>query len=317
MSQIVIIGSLNMDLVVRVAQMPAPGETVPGSDLQTICGGKGANQAVAAGRIAGSAAMIGRVGNDAFGQRLLESLRQANVQTEHVRQDNDTVTGTAVIVVDARGENSIVISAGANGHVTSADVDLATPLLRNASLVLLQHEIPPETIEYAIDLCPSLSCRVILNPAPIRAVKPETLSHVDFLIPNEIEAEKMSGISIRDGNSASKAARQLRHMGAGVVVITMGDKGALLSHAEGDLLIPAPSVTAVDTTAAGDAFIGGFAAALARGLDLPQAVAYANCAGGLAVTRFGAQTSIPFGREVDELYKTFYQKVLSKTSHNI
>lgn len=300
MHEIVIVGSLNMDLVVQVKEMPLPGETIPGSDLQTICGGKGANQAVAAGRIAGSAAMVGRVGKEAFGTRLLESLDNAHVDTAFVGRD-DTPTGTAVILVDSHGENSIVISPGANGQVTEADLDAAGSLLKNARFVLTQFELPMQVTQSLIERMQKYAGKLILNPAPYRPIDPEFLAKVDYFVPNETEAEKFTGVHITDMDSAQKACRVLLDMGIQNVVMTLGAKGALLANRDGMWPIPGIAVKPVDTTAAGDTFIGAFAAALVRQFSLEDAVRYANCAAAIAVTRFGAQTSIPSAEEVDAL----------------
>ncbi len=302
MSEIVVVGSLNMDLVVQVKQMPLPGETIPGGDLQTICGGKGANQAVAVGRIAGSAAMVGRVGRDAFGKRLLESLQTANVDTRFSLFDDQAVTGTAVILVDEHGENSIVISPGANGQVSIADLDAADELLRNARFILTQFELPMPVVENLIERVHQFPGKLILNPAPFRPIAQSILAKVDFLVPNETEAEKFTGIQVIDSDSAMKAATRLLEMGVKNVILTLGEKGALFASDEGMQLIPGYKVKAVDTTAAGDTFIGGFTAALMRNYSISNAIRYANCAGAIAVTRFGAQTSIPTAKEVDLFY---------------
>lgn len=301
MHEIVIVGSLNMDLVVQVKDMPRPGETVPGGNLQTICGGKGANQAVAVGRIAGSASMVGRVGKDAFGQRLLSSLKESNVDTTCVQLD-DSTTGTAVILVDERAENSIVISAGANGQVSSAELDAADTLLRKARFVLTQFELPLEVVTSLIERMHANEGKLILNPAPYRPFAPDILAKVDFFIPNETEAEKLTGVAIADVDDAKNACQKMLAMGIRNVIITLGAKGALLANQDGFQFIPGFSVKPVDTTAAGDTFIGAFAAAMLRNFTLVEAIRYANCAGAIAVTRFGAQTSIPFARDVDALY---------------
>jgi len=301
MQEIVIVGSLNMDLVVQVNDMPLPGETIPGGDLQTICGGKGANQAVAAGRIAGAAAMVGRVGNDAFGTRLLESLNHAQVDTAYVSRDS-AATGTAVILVDSRGENSIVISPGANGQVTETDLDAADGVLKNARFVLTQFELPMPVIQALITRMHSFGGKLILNPAPYRPIAPEFLAMVDFFVPNETEAEKFSGVHVAGMDSAQEACRVLLDMGIQNVIMTLGAKGALLANSYGIQHIPGVKVDPVDTTAAGDTFIGAFAAALTRKFSFEDAIRYANCAGAIAVTRFGAQTSIPAAEEVDALY---------------
>jgi len=270
--------------------------------LATIPGGKGANQAVAAARQGADVAMVGRVGGDAFGGRLIENLKTYDVDTRHVRTDPDAATGTAVIVVDARGENSIVLSPGANGRVAPADVDAATPQLAAAKILLLQFEIPPETVRHAAALAKRKGLQVILNPAPARAVTPELFALVDILVPNETELQLLSGQPVTDTASAGKAAGALLARGVKTVIVTLGEQGALLVSHELVVHVPGQRVEVVDTTAAGDSFIGGLAAALVRGRSLEKAIAYANCAGALAVTKFGAQPSIPGADEVEALY---------------
>jgi ribokinase len=302
MADIVVIGSLNMDLVVKVDRMPNGGETVPGGNLHLICGGKGANQAVAASRLGAKVAMVGRVGEDDFGQRLLDNLDQASIVSEHVIRDANSVTGTAVILVDERGENSIVVSPGANGFVSPADVTFAEEIIRNAKIVLLQLEIPIPAVEKAIDLARKYDVMVLLNPAPARKVPAEMLTKVNMLIPNETEAGFYTGIEVHDVNSAMQAGNALVEMGIEKVIITLGDKGALYVSSTEEFHIPARKVKAIDTTAAGDAFIGGVSAAIVKGFLLKQAMEYGCCAGALAATRLGAQTSLPAVDEVDQFY---------------
>ncbi len=302
MAHIIVVGSLNMDLVVRVERMPHPGETVPGRDFQTIPGGKGANQAAAAALLGSSVAMVGRVGNDAFGPRLVENLKRKGVNTEHVQLDDRAATGTAMITVDETGQNSIVIASGANGCLVREDIDGLDSLFRQARFLLLQFEVPLDTVQYAMDKAHRHGVQVVLNPAPARPVPPQFLSGVDYLIPNESEASLLSGVQVRDTASAEEAARRLLSYGVPVVILTLGENGALLASGPELLHVPARRVAAVDTTAAGDAFIGGLAAALVGGYALQDAVRYATCAGTLAVTRFGAQTSLPRAGEVEALY---------------
>jgi len=303
MADIVVVGSLNMDLVVRVKQMPVPGETVSGGDLSMICGGKGANQAVAAGRIAGEAAMIGRVGNDSFGQRLIASLKESHVDIQAIKK-GETATGTAVILVDENGENSIVISPGENGKVSIDDLRQADAILREARFILTQFELPVAVVEALIQEVATFPAKLILNPAPFRSISRELLSKVDFLVPNEIEAEQLTGIKINSIDDAKQATRVLLDWGVTQVIITLGANGALFANSKGMQIIPAYQVKPVDTTAAGDTFIGGFAAALNRNFSIEDAVRYGNAAAAIAVTRFGAQTSIPTREEVDRFYQT-------------
>jgi len=302
MPDIVVVGSLNMDLVIGVPRMPLAGETIVGRDLQTIPGGKGANQAAAAAKLGGRVAMVGRVGDDVFGPRLIENLRRQGVDADAVRIDGGAATGVALIMVDETGENSIVVSAGANGRVSVEDVASAEGLIGGARLLLLQHEVPLETVAHAIEMAARHGVQVILNPAPAHSVSPELLSKVDYVVPNETEARTLTGVEVEDVVTAEVAARKLLDHGVPVVIITLGEQGALLVTEGGASHVPARQVEAVDTTAAGDAFIGGLAAALVKGLPLPEAVRYATCAGTLATTVFGAQTSLPSADRVQEFY---------------
>lgn len=304
MAAIVVVGSLNMDLVVQTPRMPLAGETIPGQDLQLIPGGKGANQAAAAAKLGGQVAMVGRVGGDAFGPRLIENLSRQGVDTSHVGTDDGAATGTAVIIVDDTGENSIVVSAGANGRVSRGDIDRVEELLSQAKFLLLQFEVPLETVEYAIGMAARHQVKVILNPAPAHPVSPELLAKVDYLVPNETEAKMLTGLDVVDLPSAERAARKFLGYGVPVVIITLGDQGALLVTEQRVVHVPAREVKAIDTTAAGDAFIGGLAVAVMQELPLEEAVRYATCAGTLAVTRFGAQTSLPSAEQVQAFYES-------------
>ncbi|MBK9211253.1 MAG: ribokinase [Anaerolineales bacterium] len=297
MPNILVIGSLNADLVVRAPHFPQPGETISGDDLHIIPGGKGANQAVAAARQGASVAMLGRVGNDSFGPFLLDSLKSDSVDITHVHTD-DSATGTAIIVVDANGQNSIVLSAGANGKVSPADVDHASDL--SPSLILLQLEIPTLTVLHAAQVAKQNNIRVILNPAPAKSLPDELIALVDFIIPNETELSLLTGLEVKDISSAEQAAKILLDRGAKHVIVTLGSKGALFVSDKQVTHIEAYSINVVDTTAAGDAFIGGFASALLRGLEIEEAVKYANACGALAATKFGAQPSLPTKEETEK-----------------
>lgn len=297
MSDILVVGSLNADLVVRAPRFPAPGETISGGDLATIPGGKGANQAVAAARQGVRVSMLGRVGKDNFGDFLLANLHANQVDTTLVQRD-DAATGTAIIVVDANGQNSIVLSPGANGQVRPADVDPAS--LPRPKLVLLQLEIPLESVIHAAAVGRGLGARVLLNPAPARPLPDELIAQTDFLIPNETELSLLTGQPVTDIASAESAARTLLAKGVQTVIVTLGANGALVVTPEKTTHVPPFHVDVVDTTAAGDAFIGGFSAALLRGLALEEAVRHGNACGALAATQFGAQPSLPTAEEVNK-----------------
>ena len=302
MNDILVVGSLNMDLVVRAPRFPAPGETISGEDLAIIPGGKGANQAVAAARLGAAVSMLGRVGSDVFGQSLLDNLTKNKVNTSRVRRDT-AATGTATIIVDAHGQNSIVLSPGANGKVSPDDV----ADLPDAKILILQFEIPSETVLRAAQQAREKEMRVIVNPAPARKVGPELLKLVDILIPNESELSLLTGTPVTDSASAEAAARQMIAQGVGMVIVTRGEHGSL-TVTQNDLYhVPAFQVDVIDTTAAGDAFIGGLAVALAEDKPIREALTNANACGALAVTRFGAQPSLPTRDEV-QIFLNIHRK---------
>lgn len=291
---IVVIGSLNADLVVKSPRFPQPGETISGGDLQTIPGGKGANQAVAAARQGVKVAMVGRVGSDSFGPFLVDNLKANQVNTGRVLAD-DSVTGTAIIVVDADGQNSIVLSPGANGKVSPADVDSAP----DAKVLLLQFEIPMDVVLHAAKRYKAKGTTVILNPAPAREIPGELLANIDILIPNESELSLLTGMSVDDAASAERAAKEVLKQGVKTVIVTMGSKGALAVSGTQVTHLNTYKVDVVDTTAAGDAFIGGFASAFLSGKSLEDSVRYGCVCGALATTKFGAQPSLPTKEEVE------------------
>jgi ribokinase len=299
---------LNTDLVIKTARLPAPGETLHGEDLQTIPGGKGGNQASAAARLGSRVAMVGRVGADQFGPHLIDNLAHQGVNTGHVRVDPGTCTGIALIIVDEGGENTILLSAGANSKVSTTDVDSASAILSQARLLLLQLEIPMETVEYALEKASKLGIKAILNPAPARSMSPDLLEKVDILVPNQTELEALSGMPVGDDESVRRAASAIIEKGVEVVIVTLGERGALLVTSEENTFVPGIKVDVVDTTAAGDAFIGALATAIVRNMPLAEAVRFANCAGALAATRFGAQPSLPSTDEVYQVYsRGFYR----------
>jgi ribokinase len=299
---IVVIGSINMDLVLRVPRMPLPGETLTGGAFRTIPGGKGANQAVACARLSGKleaggqqVAMVGCVGDDAFGATLRAALRSDGIIDSHISTLPGVASGIASILVDDNGQNSIVIAGGANDLLSPAHIDAAQDLIAQADIVVLQLETPMATVEHAIKLARSLGKTVVLNPAPAAQVPAGLLELVDYLIPNEIEAAMLTGV---DSSDASVLARALQKQGSDNVIITLGAKGVHAALYGGDVDFPAEAVKAVDTTAAGDTFIGGFVAGLASGMDEAEAIAQGQRAAAWSVTKPGAQTSIPHLHEL-------------------
>lgn len=292
-ANVVVIGSLNMDLVTRAPRLPKGGETLIGHSFATVSGGKGANQAVAAARLGAQVAMVGCVGNDDYGVQLREALLAEQIDCQAVSTVEDS-SGVALIVVDDNSQNAIVIVAGANGAMTPAVIDRFDAVLQAADVIICQLEIPDATVGHALKRARALGKTVILNPAPAsRPLPADWFVAIDYLIPNESEAAALSGLPVDSLQSAESAASQLIAMGAGKVIITLGAQGSLFANGKGFEHFPAPKVQAVDTTAAGDTFVGGFAAALASGKSEAEAIRYGQVAAALSVTRAGAQPSIP------------------------
>jgi ribokinase len=303
-ARVTVVGSLNMDLVVRAPHIPQPGETIIGSDFHTVPGGKGANQAVAAARMGAHVSMVGRLGRDAFASSLLDNLAVAGVDHTFVTQDPGAATGVALIVVDDAGQNSIVVASGTNMRLSPADVDAAEAAIATADVLLLQLESPLETVTRSAGVARAHGVTVILNPAPARPLPAALLSLVDVLIPNESETALLTGMPVGDRAESEAAAQALQKMGVGTVVLTLGERGAMLAWDSGTDLFPAFEVKPVDTTAAGDAFVGGFAVAFAERQTLAEAVRWGNAAGALATTKLGAQPSLPTRRAVETLLAT-------------
>lgn len=303
-TSVVIVGSLNVDLVVQVAQLPQPGETLPGSDFLTLPGGKGANQACAVGRLARpeTAAMIGCVGLDLYGQQLLESLSAAGVNQHYVRGTMEAATGIALILVEASGQNQIVVVPGANACLRPAEVTASLTALGGSHL-LLQLETPIDTVTAAAQHARGLGMTVILDPAPARPLSAALLHHIDILTPNESEALALVGDA---GNHIPLAevacvAHRLLALGPQQVILKLGEQGAFLADGKRTCHFPARAVVALDTTAAGDCFNGALATGLTEGMTLDEAIRFANVAASLAITRSGAQASLPERLEVDQM----------------
>lgn len=300
-SHLVVIGSANMDLVVRSERIPAPGETVLGEAFRQIPGGKGANQAVAAARLGAPVIFVGRVGQDPFGEALRAGMQADGIDTSCLQTDLTEPTGVALIGVDAQGRNAITVASGANFQVGSDDVDQAYPAIRRASTLLLQLEIPRETVLYAAQMARIVGIPVILNPAPVSPSDPlpdSLLAQIDVLTPNEHEAAALLGYASTAGLDWEQIAIALRDRGVKTVVITLGEEGCVLADASGVRLVPAVPVKAVDTTAAGDCFTGALAVALAENRSLHEAAQFAAQAAAISVTRPGAQPSLPTRTEV-------------------
>jgi len=302
MPNILVVGSLNADLVVRAPRFPQPGETITGEDLQVVPGGKGANQAVAAARLGAKVSMLGRVGKDNFGDFLLSNLKANHVNSKFIQRD-DASTGTAIIIVDSNGQNSIVLSPGANGKVSPADVENAS--LFHHDLLMLQLEIPPPTVLAAAHKAREHNLRVVLNPAPAKEIPDELIALTDFIIPNETELGLLTNQPVNDMTSAERAANKLLERGAKSVIVTLGSKGALTVNGTQVTHVDTFKVNVIDTTAAGDAFIGGFATALLSNKSLEESVRYGCACGALATTKFGAQPSLPTKEEVENFLNQF------------
>lgn len=298
---ILVIGSLNMDLSVTMKRMPEVGETVMGETLSYEPGGKGANQACAAGRLGGNTRMLGCVGRDEFGLRLCKSLEGSGVDGTRIKTVDGLSTGTAVISVNEKGDNSIVVVSGSNMACTEEYLRENDDLFQWCSLILLQMEIPAEAVLYGARRGRELGKKVILNPAPApESISQELLSLVDVLTPNETELLKLSGLGTAGGKAAiEKGAERLLELGVGHVLVTLGEEGALLVNHHGKVYYPSQKVKAVDTTAAGDCFNGALAVALSEGMTMEQSISFANKAAALSVSRRGAQDSLPFYRELD------------------
>jgi ribokinase len=298
--RVAVVGSLNMDLVARAPRLPRPGETLAGHAFAQVAGGKGGNQAVAAARLGAQVAMIGCVGPDANGAQLRAGLEAEGIDCEAVETSETASTGVALIIVDDGSQNAIVIVAGSNGEVTPASVARHEAALAAADVVVCQLETPPGTVKAALSAARRLGKTVILNPAPATGPLPaDWLPLVDYLIPNELEAATLTGLPVNTPEDAANAAAALRRAGARNVLVTLGAQGVHVSLESGQSAhYAAPKVKAVDTTAAGDTFIGGLAAQLAGGVSVDDAIRFAQRAAALSVTREGAQPSIPYRAEV-------------------
>jgi len=298
LDRVVVVGSSNMDLVIRVPRLPEVGETLAGRQFAAVPGGKGANQAVAAARLGARVTFVSCVGRDDFGKSLVDGFGADGIDTSYVRTVDGVATGVALITVDDAGANTIVLSPGANAALDPTDVAAAETVIAGASVLLCQLETPLATVAAAVDIAVRHGVPVVLNPAPAMPLPATLLRRVDLLVPNETEAAVLAGTPVLDVASARAAAGALLAQGAARVLVTLGANGAWLAEPGGGRHFPAPKVRAIDTTAAGDTFIGGLAAVLASGASLPDAIDFGQRAAALSVTRHGAQTSIPRRAEV-------------------
>jgi ribokinase len=301
MKKILVVGSSNTDLIIKVPEIPRPGETLLGGQFQTFPGGKGANQAVAAARAGGEVVFIAAVGDDAYGAEAIKAYKDDGINTEDIKICKGVPSGIAMITVSQTGENAIAVASGANAELKPADLEEAEEPFIESDYMLIQLEIPMGTVQKAVELCAEFDTRVILNPAPAAELQDDLLARVDILTPNETEAEKLTGILVEDETSAARAAGMLHRRGVGTVIITLGSKGAFLSDSASgkQLMVPGFRVRALDTTAAGDVFNGQLAVALAEGQELHKAILRAHAAAALSVQKMGAQSSIPRREEID------------------
>jgi len=296
--KIVVVGSSNMDMVVKTDHIPVPGETVLSGSFFMNPGGKGANQAVAVARLGGDVLFISKMGNDVFGKQFSQLFSDEGIDTRYILSDEDLPSGVALITVDKAGENSIVVASGANANLQSGDMEAALAQIAGAGILLVQLEIPMTTVNYVVKVASAKGVRVILNPAPANSLSAEVLGCIYILTPNKTEAAMISGVEVTDLESAKKAAQVICSMGAKNVVVTMGAMGAVICKNGLCSTVKARLVETVDTTAAGDVFNGALAVAVSEGKELEEAVDFACEAAAISVTRLGAQSSIPYRTEL-------------------
>jgi len=298
--KIVVVGSSNTDMIIKVPHVPVPGETIIGGKFSIAAGGKGANQAVAAARAGGDVTFIARIGDDMFGQQAKDGFVKDNINVDHVLSDKDAPSGVALIFVGEDGQNSIAVASGANANLSPSDVQAASDAISTSDILIMQLETPLETVQKAASIASDNGVKVILNPAPARELSDDILRNISILTPNESEAELLTGINVETEKDAAAVADALMAKGIETVIITMGPKGAFVATADSKELVSGFSVKAVDATAAGDVFNGTLAVAIAEGKPLKKAVSFANAAAALSVTKLGAQPSAPTREEIDK-----------------
>ena len=297
MKKIFVVGSANTDMVVKSAKLPLPGETLLGVTFFMNAGGKGANQAAAAARLGGNVTMVAKVGNDIFGKQTIDGLQKENINTDFVFVDEVAPSGIALIMVNDEGENSIVVAPGANANLLPSDIEKVTSITE-AEIILMQLEIPIETIASVIKNAKANHRNVILNPAPAQKLNDELLESLFLITPNETEASLLTGIKVDDEVTASLAAHIFLDKGVQNVIITLGSKGAYFQNNKLSLKIDAPVIKAMDTTAAGDTFSGALAVAITEKMEWEKAIQFAVEAASISVTRLGAQSSLPYRNEI-------------------
>jgi len=297
MNKILVIGSSNTDMVVKTDTLPLPGETKLGGTFFMNAGGKGANQAVAGARLGGHVTLVTKLGNDIFGKQTLEGLKKENINTDYVFFDESNPSGTALIIVNAMGENCIVVAPGANANLLPVDIDKVENL-RDAAVILLQLEIPMETIHHITKLARVNNQKLILNPAPAQKLNDELLRGLYLITPNETEAFDLTGIQVKDETTASSAADVLLTRGVENVIITLGREGAFFQNGHAKIKVNAPVVEPLDTTAAGDTFNGAITVAITENMGWEEAIRFAVRAASISVTRMGAQSSVPYRKEI-------------------
>lgn len=305
-ANVVVMGSSNTDMIIQIKKIPRPGETLLGDKFNIAQGGKGANQAVGAARAAKpgtQVTFIAKVGKDVFGDQAIAGFKKDKIQTDYIFRDSKNPSGVALIFVAEDGKNSIGVASGANATLSPGDVKKAAQAIKSADILVLQLETPLETVQAAIEIADQAEVPVILNPAPAQKLPPKILQKVTILTPNEIEAETLTGIAVKNKTTAAQAAKILHDQGVPIVIVTLGAKGAYLSTPALKEMIKPFKVKALDTTAAGDIFNGSLAAALSEGTGLLEAVHFASAAAALSVTKLGAQPSAPRRREINELLK--------------
>jgi len=300
---IVVVGSSNTDMIIKMDKIPAPGETVLGGEFTIAAGGKGANQAVAAARAGGEVGFVACVGDDMFGEQALEGFAKDRIDTEYVFKDKQQPSGCALIFVDKEGENSIAVASGANARLSPKHIDLAKDKIISSEILIMQLETPLDTVKHTAQLASDNGIPVVLDPAPAQPLDNDLLKYISILTPNESEAELLTGIPVEDENSADKAASTLLAKGVDTVLITLGFRGTFIATENTREMATGFMVTAIDSTAAGDVFNGALAVSLSEKTPLPDAVRFANAAAALSVTKLGAQPSAPLRKGIEEFLK--------------